>query len=277
MAALLDDSEIHGWVEAATELTVAAAPAADDADDDGTSGVVDGAAGGLAALLAVHRATGSPEAWRGARLYADRLTDRPLLPAAPGFASGAAGVGWALLRFAAADGGAARYQRVGLAALRSAAHAATRAADPATAGAVPGPSWCRGLPGIALAIADSAAALAEPDLAELARRTGRAVAEDGPLPDHSLCHGETGALELLARLADPAVQTALADRTAALTALLDRSGPRCGTPGGLATPGLLTGLSGIGHGLLRLGFPERTASALLLQPPSPPRPSPPTP
>jgi hypothetical protein len=53
----------------------------------------------------------------------------------------------------------------------------------------------------------------------------------------------------------------------------DRSEPVCGTPGGLGSPGLLTGLAGIGHTLLRLGFPDHTASALLLQSPIGARPS----
>ncbi len=37
-------------------------------------------------------------------------------------------------------------------------------------------------------------------------------------------------------------------------------------PGPRTASGLLTGLSGIGHGLLRAGFPERIGSALLLRP-----------
>ena len=274
VADLLDDPEIRGWIEPAARLTAAAA----EREADGQSGVVEGTAGGLAALLAVHRATGSAAAWHGARLCADRLADRPL-PAAPdapgsgGFAAGAAGVGWALLRFAAADGATARHERAGLAALRSAARSvAASAAEP---------TWCRGLPGIALAIADSPAAMADPELAQLAGRAARVLAAGGPLPDHSLCHGEPGALELLGRLGDtggagaPGLRAVRDSRAAALSAALGRSGPRCGTPGGLTVPGLLTGLSGIGHGLLRLGFPERTASALLLQPPTQHRPSPP--
>ncbi|NUO58509.1 MAG: hypothetical protein HOV78_17720, partial [Hamadaea sp.] len=41
-------------------------------------------------------------------------------------------------------------------------------------------------------------------------------------------------------------------------------GPQCGTPGNAATPGLLTGLAGIGHGLLRLAAPDAVAPVLLL-------------
>jgi lantibiotic modifying enzyme len=53
-----------------------------------------------------------------------------------------------------------------------------------------------------------------------------------------------------------------------LLAAIERSGARCGTPGVAASPGLLAGLAGIGHGLLRLGFPNDVPSALLLRPPA---------
>jgi len=265
VAALLDDPEIRSWIEPATRLTVAAAGA--ETETDGPSGIAEGTAGGLATLLAVHRATGSAEAWRGAQLCADRLADCPL-PATAGFATGAAGVGWALLGFAEAGGGD-YYQQAGLAALRASARAALPTA--------PGPAWCEGLPGIALAIADRAAALADPELAKIVQQAASAVVDSGPLPNHSLCHGEAGALELLGRLPDAASRAALDSRAGALTTLLEQSGPRCGTPACLPAPGLLTGLSGIGHGLLRLGFAEHTASVLLLQPPAPVRPSPQTP
>jgi lantibiotic modifying enzyme len=56
--------------------------------------------------------------------------------------------------------------------------------------------------------------------------------------------------------------------------MLDRfeaAGPVCGTPGAISTPGLMVGLAGIGHGLLRLGFPDLVPSVLLLDPPAPGR------
>ncbi|AUG76332.1 hypothetical protein CFP65_1434 [Kitasatospora sp. MMS16-BH015] len=104
-------------------------------------------------------------------------------------------------------------------------------------------------------------------------------------PDLSLRHGLLGSLEFLALApAAPApplipatLRTLRARTTARLLATLDRRGPYCGTPGGVTTPGLLHGLAGIGHGLLRLASAERTASVLLLQPPIQTRPSPPTP
>ncbi|WP_280718840.1 type 2 lanthipeptide synthetase LanM family protein [Kitasatospora sp. MAP5-34] len=243
-AAALDDAEVRSWIDPATELAVAAAEAEHE------SGLLAGAAGGLAALLAVHRSTGSATAWRGAGLCAERLTREPL-PGGPGFAAGPAGAGWALLRYAAAGGGA-QYERAGLAALHSATtgRAATASAT--------GFSWCEGLPGLALAVTDSPAALADPRLAAFAERAVGTVLRTGPLADHSLCHGELGVLD---SLGDAAGTT---ERAGALLAVLEQEGPHCGTPGGLADPGLLYGLAGIGYGLLRIGFADQVPSVLRL-------------
>lgn len=274
---LLGDREVLDLAGPAVRLSCAASAA-----EDGY-GVRGGAAGGLVSLLAVHRATGRPEAWRGAERCAERIAAAPL-PDSGGFADGAAGIGWALLRFAGAGGGA-RHRSAGLEALRrataGAAHVtATTAAgapDEATAGApygatretaagaAAGPAWCGGVAGIALAVADSPDALADPELSGwLAARSGE-LAGIGPLADDSLCHGEAGLLELLGHGALPAARPAWLRRAGTLLASADRAGPQCGTPGRVPHPGLLTGLSGIGHGLLRAGFPDRIGSALLLR------------
>ncbi|MFJ6440148.1 type 2 lanthipeptide synthetase LanM [Streptomyces sp. NPDC091649] len=247
VGSLLGDREVLEQAGPAVRLSCAASAA-----EDGY-GVRGGAAGGLVSLLAVHRATGRPEAWRGAAHCAERIAAAPL-PAAGGFADGAAGIGWALLRFAGV-GNDARHRSAGLRALRR-----------ATAGPAAGPAWCDGVAGIALAIADSPDALEDPELSGwLAARSGE-LADIGPLADDSLCHGESGLLELLGHSSLPAVRPAWVRRAGSLLAATDRAGPQCGTPGRVPHPGLLTGLSGIGHGLLRAGFPDRIGSALLLRP-----------
>ncbi|MFE8006106.1 type 2 lanthipeptide synthetase LanM family protein [Streptomyces sp. NPDC057418] len=244
---LLEDPEVLGWAGPATRLSCAAGSA-----EDGY-GVRGGAAGGLVSLLAVHRATGRAEAWRGAARCAERIAAAPL-PEAGGFAEGAAGMGWALSRFAGAGGGS-RYRAAGLRALRR-----------AVSGAGGGQAWCDGAAGIALAVADSPDALADPELSGwLSGRAGE-LAQAAPPANDSLCHGELGVLELLGHSALPGVRAHWVRRTGALLAAADRAGPRCGTPGNVAHPGLLTGLSGIGHGLLRAGFPDRIGSALLMRP-----------
>ena len=88
--------------------------------------------------------------------------------------------------------------------------------------------------------------------------------------NHSLCHGDLGNLETLLqageRLADPRWR-AEADRMAAVTLeSIRRNGWICGVPSGVETPGLMTGLAGIGFGLLRLAEPRRTPSVLASSP-----------
>ncbi|MFI0873827.1 type 2 lanthipeptide synthetase LanM family protein [Streptomyces parvus] len=252
---LLGDREVLDLAGPAARLSCAA-----NAAEDGY-GVRGGAAGGLVSLLAVYRATGRPQAWWGAVRCAERLAAAPA-PETGGFADGAAGIGWALLRLAGA-GGDARHRSAGLHALRR----ATALTDAATDH---GPAWCDGVAGVALAIADSPDAREDPELSGwLAARSGELAGID-PLADDSLCHGESGLLELLGHSALPAllpgVRAAWVRRAGTLVAAADRAGPLCGTPGHVPHPGLLTGLSGIGHGLLRAGFPDRIGSALLLDP-----------
>ncbi|MFF5895867.1 type 2 lanthipeptide synthetase LanM family protein [Streptomyces argenteolus] len=243
---LLDDTRVLDWAGPATRLACAASSA-----EEGL-GVRAGAAGGLVSLLAVHRTTGRTEAWRGAERCAERLVASPP-PASGGFADGAAGVGWALLRFAGAGGGP-RHRDSGLDVLRGAVR-----------GAGAGRAWCEGLSGVALAVADSPEALADAELGDwLAERAGE-VARAEPQGDDSLCHGELGVLELLGHAALPRLRPHWLRRTGTLLAAADRAQPHCGTPGHVPHPGLLTGLSGIGHGLLRAGFPDRIGPALLMR------------
>ncbi|MGA5647610.1 type 2 lanthipeptide synthetase LanM family protein [Streptomyces seoulensis] len=246
VSAVLDDAGLRALVEPVAELTVRAA------GTERPAGVLDGTAGGLAALLAAHRARPSAGLLRGAEACAERVAAAPV-PAEPGFATGAAGIGWALLGFADAGGGE-QYRRAGLAALRPAV-----AAPPPAGGDL---SWCTGATGVALAVADRPAAMAEPAQAAAVAATLDHLADSGPVPDGSLCHGEWGLLELPHRTAADVVLRA---RTAGPV----RPGPQPAAGGCITTPGLLTGLAGHGLGLLRLGFADLVPSALLLRTPDP--------
>lgn len=46
---------------------------------------------------------------------------------------------------------------------------------------------------------------------------------------------------------------------------IEDAGPRCGGNTRNEIPGLLTGLAGIGYGLLQAAFPDRVPSVLLLE------------
>ncbi|KIF04432.1 hypothetical protein PL81_18750, partial [Streptomyces sp. RSD-27] len=126
-------------------------------------------------------------------------------------------------------------------------------------------AWCRGRAGIALAVLDAPGALDDPHLAAWSRRTVEGLGRDGPAADDSLCHGEAGLCELLGHSAVPEARPHWIRRTGALLASVEETGARSGAPDGVAHPGLLNGLAGIGHGLLRAGFPERVPSLLLLR------------
>lgn len=265
VAVLLGDPDIADWVEPVVRLagvTIDDAARIDGAGapaDTGGYGVHDGLAGCLAAMLAVHAMTGLAAAWQVARRCADRFLSEPIGPtAAPGFAFGLAGAGWALLRFAAAAGDP-----------RAAARGREYLRDPARLGRVTGHSWCHGWPGVGLALLDVADPAPDPGTDAVIERSVAAVVTSGPLPNHSLCHGELGRLELLgaAARAGRATPASHIRHAGMLLAAIERCGPRCGTPDGVPNPGLLTGLAGIGHGLLRLGFPDTVPSVLLLQPP----------
>ncbi|MFE3992879.1 type 2 lanthipeptide synthetase LanM family protein [Streptomyces goshikiensis] len=282
-ARLLDDPEVGSWATAVRRLAGAAALS------EREYGVGAGVAGGLVTLLAAHRAGGGgegQETWRDARACADRLTAVDPTAGGRGFTTGAAGIGWALLRFAEAEatawpgGGAAeggeRYRLAGLSALRAAVGGEPDGGrGPGGHGGAPsddGPAqearasaWCGGRAGIALAVLDAPGALEDPHLAAWSRTTVEGLGRDRPAADDSLCHGEAGLCELLGHTAVPEARPHWIRRAGALLASVEETGARSGAPDGVPHPGLLTGLAGIGHGLLRAGFPERVPSLLLLQ------------
>ncbi|MEU9889625.1 type 2 lanthipeptide synthetase LanM family protein [Sphaerisporangium sp. NPDC051011] len=245
LGVLLDDAEVASWVEPAVEAAGLAVT------DRSPLDVHDGLAGCLAAMLAVRQGTGSAAAGRVAAACAERLA--AAVPSAadlpPGFAFGAAGVGWALVRQGPSQDGA-----------RLLIEAAVRAEE--------GDTWCHGRAGVRLALSDAALSGATLSDAALPGDAAASLVSDVPLGGHGLCHGETGRLEALSALArrgDPAAQRSLRRHAGRLLASLDTHGARCGTPRHAPTPGLLDGLAGIGHGLLRLALPEKTSSVLLLQ------------
>lgn len=228
---LLGDGDVAGWVEPVVELAGAAVT------DGSLLDVYDGLAGCLAAMLAVHDVTGSPSAARLAAECAERLESAaPSADLPPGFAFGLAGIGWALVRYGMRTAGGDLLER------------AARLGE--------GPTWCQGLPGVWLALADVLPGdLAPPSAFGL------------PLGGHGLCHGEPGCLEALGALAergDPAARRSLRRRAGRLLAWVN-GGAWCGGPGRVPTPGLLDGMAGVGHGLLRLAAPRKTASVLLLR------------
>jgi lantibiotic modifying enzyme len=276
LATLLDDGEVRSWAQAGVELAGAAA------EFPTPPGWNAGLAGCLAAMDAVQTEIGSAAAGSLAAACADRLvglverTEGRCAPdgaAAVGFAAGPAGVGWALHRYASRTGDPG-YRR-------AARRALWRVGEQIATEAGRGHGWCCGTAGLLVTrtcLAEQSGRSGQSGQsapAEL-RAAVRALAERPVLEDLSLCHGELGVAEALTVLgaADRSrtAQRAVRRRAGLVLDAIHRRGPRCATPGGLATPGLLHGIAGIGYGLLRLGFAEAVPSVLLLEPtPGPPR------
>ncbi|HEX4703721.1 MAG TPA: type 2 lanthipeptide synthetase LanM family protein [Pseudonocardiaceae bacterium] len=277
MATLLDDPVLSEWLAVAVPLI--------DSSDNGIQhDLATGRAGGLAAMLAVRAETGMAAADVLALTFAERLVtqltaqqrDRSTGTAAKtpgdhlptrGFLWGPTGIGWVLARFAASDGD--RYAEFG----RMAEFALELDLDiepdsPHSLDDDPDYSWCSGLSGRLLAM-----------VSDRHRRTDRwtsrattyldTIAHHRASSDMSLCHGELGVLESLAVLGSRGDDraAAAAERGAAfLLGAIDEFGARCGTPGEISCAGLLSGLAGIGYGLLRLAMPTEVPSILLLEP-----------
>lgn len=251
LSTLLGDAELLRWLDLGLELADGLTP-----EPDLFPGYTEGEAGGLAAMIAICADHEVPAASRLAVRYADRLVaavDAGVHNAGPsspgGFARGYQGVAWVLAQYA---GPVDKYR-----------DAALTAVDlDRQSGTVADPGWCSGDAGTALArLVTGAPADLDSYLATAADRQ--------VLADLSLCHGELGAVEPLVWLADRrhADAEVVRRRRAGLAlASVRQYGPQCGTPRGVPSPGLLTGLAGIGYGLLRLGFSARVPSVLLMEP-----------
>jgi len=262
-AVLLDDAELREWAELAVGVTAQAAAVT------ASPWWLTGSGGCLAAMCAVRAELESPAAEALAGECASRLTALAEStggtcvtagePVPCGFAAGPAGVGWALTRFAGSTPGSRCFQ-AGQQAVRSAAEQVAA-----------GSGWCTGAAGMLIA----RSCLGDFSAAGL-RAAVRGLASAPVLRDLSLCHGELGVTDALAAV-DAAIgperatggvpgQAGFRRRAGLILDAASRRTRYCGTPGAVETPGLLSGLAGIGYGLLRLGFPAQVPSVLLLEP-----------
>jgi type 2 lantibiotic biosynthesis protein LanM len=262
-------------------------------DGDRELDVIGGSAGGILALLALHAVRADPVLLDVAGAMARHLVDAAeetgdglawrsrFNPSAPlaGFSHGASGIATALARLDRATGSRTHRATV-LAALRferslfdpETGNWRDVRSDVETSGDMV--AWCHGAAGVAIARADLLDYLDHPDdvRAELLRAVSTVWDTGlGSLHNHSICHGDLGNLEAMMVVAERLGDHRLARRTAVaaagILADIGEGGVRCGVPLGVETPGLMSGLSGIGLALLRLCDPVAVPSALLVQPP----------
>jgi lantibiotic modifying enzyme len=259
--------------------------------------VIAGSAGCIGSLLALQRARPTERTLSAAVRCGDRLLSRaqPMArgigwrpvgrgtrPLA-GFSHGAAGYAWALLELFAQSG----EERFRAAAYASLAYERTvfsteagnwldlrERDDTLSGGERAAPcmtAWCHGAPGIGMARLRSLPHLDDATSRAEIRTALVTTLAEGFGHNHSLCHGDLGNLDFVLqaaeRLGDPRWRARANGRAALILESIEREGWRCGVPLRVESPGLMTGLAGIGYGLLRLAEPTRVPSVLVLEPP----------
>jgi type 2 lantibiotic biosynthesis protein LanM len=261
--------------------------------------IMGGAAGCIVSLIGLYRCAPSDSTLAAASQCGDRLIAcaQPMKPGAgwgtraararplTGFSHGAAGIAWALLKLAALASDE-RFQAVALDAITYECSLfcseagnwpdlrelkTSRQTGDNSQGRFM-TAWRHGAPGIGLARLCSLQHLDDSTISVEIDTALQTTLPQGFGRNHALCHGDPGNLELLLQasqiLAEPQWR-AQVDRIAVfILESISRDGWLCGTPLGVESPGLMTGLAGIGYGRLRLAEPTRVPSVLVLEPPT---------
>lgn len=201
-----------------------------------------------------------------------------------GFSHGAAGIAWALLELANLTG-EERFKTTALAAIdyeRSLFHSevgnwpdlrnfAETVLSDSNNSLFCMTAWCHGAPGIGLARLRSLPYVDDAQIRAEIHTALQTTLTHGFGFNHSLCHGDLGNLELFLQaslsLNEPSLKTEVDRLASIIIERINKQGWLCGLPLDVETPGLMTGLAGIGYELLRLAQPERVPSILILEPP----------
>lgn len=243
--------------------------------------IISGLAGNIGSAVACYRALKMPAALDLAHRHAAQICalqaedgSWPGLSVKRGFSHGASGLAWALLQ-AHQLTGEDRFKTSALAALRFEQQLLSRCWTDweETNSVKTQASWCHGAPGVALALATAQDVTQDSWLQNGLHAAISVTLATTPPLNHSLCHGLVGNLVLM-----NAVKAKTPDRRQDIDAFLIRgiaqlaaevssTGFATAAPGHLPTPGLMTGLSGMGLGLLHLAYPERVPNILCLEGP----------
>ncbi len=131
-------------------------------------------------------------------------------------------------------------------------------------------AWCHGAPGIGLARLHSLCHLDDEQIRSEINTALQTTLNHGFGDNHCLCHGDLGNLDFLLQasliLDEPQLKTQVDYLSAIILESINQHGWLCGLPLQVENPGLMTGLAGIGYGLLRLAAPDKIPSVLILEP-----------
>ena len=266
---------------------------------DKTLDIMGGAAGCIAGLLCLHACSPSQYLLQLAIQCGDHLLaqakpmsrgvgwPQPFSRSGPltGFSHGAAGISWALLELAAQTG-ENRFRTAALDGIdyeRSLFSAESgnwpdlRLDNQPKPDAPETPSctvaWCHGAPGIGLARLLCRRHLDDPLLQTEIEVALSTTLAQGFGSNHCLCHGDLGNLEPLLEAAasfDSTWATKAQQIVSGILHSIEQNGWLCGNPLAVESPGLMTGIAGIGYGLLRCAEPVSVPSVLCLAPPPSP-------
>lgn len=268
-----------------------------DIESDVQFDIIGGAAGCIPPLIALRRDTGSARALQIAKACGKHLVTNarqngldfgwtrtgPELATA-GFAHGNAGIAWALNLAAGDEPGYAEAAFRAIAAERvvlgkniASGQDEKENSNYLThqfgidTNAVPD-VWCWGAAGVGLSRLDMWKATGSESLHADALASAQIVLSQASGVNHSLCHGDLGNLVFLQLASsttnDSLLQLKVYERIQAVVGSIDQYGPICGSINGMTIPGLMTGLAGIGYGLLWLTTPSKCPNVLLLEGPS---------
>jgi len=275
-------------------------------DQDNALDMISGAAGLLTTLLAFYHVVPSPDVLEMAIYCGDHLLrhaaqcggeprheveGKPSIAAShplTGFSHGAAGMAFSLLQLAAVSG-EARFREGARRAMeyersmflpeqknwpdfRTNEVVTDRRRAQSTEGESCLTTWCHGAPGIGLGRLASLPYQDDPTMREEIAIAIQSTIDHGFGMNHSICHGDLGNLEIFLTAAQTWGDVVYHDltQTYATMALndIERQGWLTGTPSSVKSPGLMTGIAGIGYQLLRLAYPERVPNVLILAPPT---------
>ena len=264
-------------------------------EDDRALDFIGGSAGCIGGLSSLHACTRSELTVEATRSCAEWLLQKATLQQAgiawqssfstrplTGISHGAAGISLALLR-AASLTKESRFQQAALKAIdyeRTVFSSEKRnwpdfRSDSPSMDLRYSLAWCHGAPGVGLARLRALDFMHEEsqcrpvmDEIEAALET---TWECGFGTNHSLCHGDLGNFELFLEASQRSEWFTWQEPARKISARILGAGTKhgwyCGVPFGVETPGFMTGLAGIGYGLLRAANPNVVPSVLLLDPP----------